>query len=154
MLIDLTTIPIQTRSNYPAPFQALVAGRQKQRLGNAAGLTNFGVNWVTLAPGSASALRHWHQQQDEFVYIVAGQVVLVSEGAETVMTAGMMAAFPAGEANGHHLVNRSSEPAVYLEIGDRTPDDQVHYPDEDLVAQATETGWRFCHRDGQPYPEV
>jgi uncharacterized cupin superfamily protein len=153
MLINLSTIPVQTTSNYPKPFKTQVAGRQKQRVGDAAGLTNFGVNWVTLAPGSASALRHWHQYQDEFIYVISGELMLVTNEGETPITAGMMAAFPAGEANGHHLVNRSADPAVYLEIGDRTPADQVQYPDDDLVAHQTPEGWAFSHRDGRPYSD-
>jgi uncharacterized cupin superfamily protein len=153
MLINLSTIPVQTTSNYPKPFKTQVAGRQKQRVGDAAGLTNFGVNWVTLAPSSASALRHWHQCQDEFIYVISGELILVTNEGETPITAGMMAAFPAGEANGHHLVNRSADPAVYLEIGDRTPADQVQYPDDDLVAHQTPEGWAFSHRDGRPYSD-
>lgn len=152
MIIDLNAIPISTGSGYPECFQATVAGRHRQRLGNAAGLKNFGVNLTTLTPGSQSALRHWHQVQDEFIYIIAGELVLVTETGEQPMTAGMMAAFPAGETNGHHLINRSNSPVTYLEIGDRTPGDTVEYPDDDLKALGTTTGgWQFVHRDGTPY---
>ena len=151
MIIDPHTIPDKTGTNYPSPFKARVAGRCKKRVGNAAGLKNFGVNWVTLAPGASSALRHWHEKQDELVYIIQGELTLITNDGEHVLQPGMMAGFPAGEANGHHLVNRSAAPAVYLEIGDRTPNDIVHYPDDDISAQDTPTGWAFTHKDGSPY---
>lgn len=152
MIIDPALLPDQSVTNYPDPFRAAVAGRSRKRLGTAAGLKNFGVNLTTLSPGSQSALRHWHSRQDEFIYVVQGELVLVTEAGEHPMTAGMMAAFPAGEANGHHLVNRSAAPAVYLEIGDRTAQDRVDYPDHDLVAQSGPNGgWQFTHRNGAPY---
>ncbi|MEO1399710.1 MAG: cupin domain-containing protein [Cyanobacteria bacterium J06635_1] len=151
MIIYPDDLPTQTGTNYPAPFKAAVAGRSRQRLGEAAGLKNFGVNLTTLAPGAQSALRHWHMEQDEFVYIVQGELVLVTDQGEQVMTPGMMAGFPAGEANGHHLINRSEQPAVYLEMGDRTPGDRVDYPDVDLMAQLTEDGWAMTRKNGVPY---
>lgn len=151
MPIDLNTVPPQTSTHYPKPFKAVVSGRVRRRVGDAAALTNFGVNWVTLAPGSASALRHWHTTQDEFIYVVSGTLMLVTDDGETVLMPGMMAGFPAGVANGHHLVNRSDQPAVYLEVGDRAPNDQVSYPDVDLQGSHTAVGWQFTHRDGRPY---
>ncbi len=151
MLIDLTAISKETGSSYPDAFQARVKGRHKQRVGNAAGLKNFGVNWVTLEPGSASALRHWHEQQDEFVYIVTGELTLVTDEGEWILTAGTMAGFPAGEANGHHLINRSEQLAIYLEVGDRTFPDKVHYPDEDLQAVSENGTWQFQHTTGEAY---
>jgi uncharacterized cupin superfamily protein len=151
MMIDPESVPRRTGTVYPDPFKALLAGRVKQRVGDAAGLRNFGVNLVTLAPGSISALRHWHEKQDEFVYVIAGELILVTDEGEQPLRAGMMAGFAAGEANGHHLVNRSNAPAVYLEIGDRTPDDRVHYPDDDLQAVASPEGWVLSHKDGRPY---
>ena len=151
MIINPQSVPNRTGSNYPEPFKARVAGRSKKRVGNAAGLKNFGVNWVTLAPGGSSALRHWHEKQDEFVYIIEGELTLVTDAGEQRLQPGMMAGFPAGESNGHHLVNRSDKPAVYLEIGDRTANDSVHYPDDDLSAKDTPAGWTFTHKDGQPY---
>ncbi|WP_448598150.1 cupin domain-containing protein [Thermoleptolyngbya sp.] len=151
MYIDPEQVPPKTTTVYPEPFKARMVGRSKRRLGDAAGLKNFGVNLVTLEPGAMSALRHWHQRQDEFIYVLAGEVVLMTHAGEQVLTAGMAAGFLAGEANGHHLVNRSAAPAMFLEVGDRTPDDQITYPDDDLVAVAEEAGWVFFHRDGQPY---
>lgn len=153
MILDPNDVPAIARSVYPAPFQPLIQGRLKQRLGQAAGLTNFGANRVTLLPGGISALRHWHARQDEFIYVLSGELTLVTEAGEQVLTPGMAAAFPAGEANGHQLVNRSTEPACYLEVGDRTPGDTVTYPDHDLLAQDGPGGWVFSHRDGRPYED-
>ncbi len=153
MLLDPEQVPAQQSSNYPSAFQAVVAGRWRQRLGNAAGLKNFGVNLVVLEPGSASALRHWHQKQDEFVYILEGEVTLITDDGEQILTPGMAAGFPAGEANGHCLINRSSSRVKYLEVGDRTPADQVTYPDVDLLAKDEPKGWEFTHKDGSPYED-
>ncbi|HEY9878681.1 MAG TPA: cupin domain-containing protein [Leptolyngbyaceae cyanobacterium] len=151
MIIDLNAVPQRTGTIYPDPFKSLLAGRIKQKVGDAAGLQNFGVNVVTLAPNSASALRHWHEKQDEFIYVISGEVTLITNEGEQTLTAGAMAGFPAGKANGHHLVNKSHEPAVYLEVGDRTPGDTAHYPDDDLKATAIPTGWLLTHKDGRPY---
>jgi len=148
MVIDPQDVPNQTTSNYPQQFQAAVAGRTRKRLGDAAGLKNFGVNLVTLAPGSCSALRHWHSHQDEFVYLVAGEATLVTDAGAQVLKPGMMAAFPAGQADGHHLINHTSAVVSYLEIGDRTPEDQVTYPDHDLIATTNSHGRVFTHQDG------
>ncbi|MBT9313081.1 cupin domain-containing protein [Leptothoe kymatousa] len=152
MVIDLSEVPITQGTGYPADFRAAVAGRSRQRVGNAAGLTNFGVNLTTLAPGAQSALRHWHQGQDEFIYVISGELILVTDAGETSLTPGMMAGFAAGVANGHHLINRSTQDAVYLEVGDRTWEERVEYPDDDLLALAKpEGGYYFAHRNGQPY---
>ncbi len=152
MKIDLSTVPVETGTNYPAPFQSVVSGRSRQRVGNAAGLQNFGVNLTTLAPGSQSALRHWHSAQDEFVYVVRGELWLVTDDGEQILTAGEMAGFAAGIANGHHLVNRSDQLAIYLEVGDRTASDQVNYPDQDLKYVLVDTGGRaFTRKNDHPY---
>lgn len=151
MLINPDKVPDSKGSNYPQVFQQLVAGRIKKRLGNAAGLTNFGVNLVSLKPGSCSALRHWHSKQDEFIYIIAGEITLITDAGERVLQAGDMAGFPAGVADGHHLVNRCNSTVTYLEVGDRTPGDTVSYPDVDLIAQHTPDGWLFTNRDGKVY---
>jgi len=140
MKIDLSTVPVEIGTNYPAPFQSIVSGRSRQRVGNASGLTNFGVNLTTLEPGSQSALRHWHSAQDEFIYVVQGELWLVTDDGEQVLTAGEMAGFAAGVANGHHLVNRSDQLAIYLEVGNRTSPDQVNYPDQDLKYVPVDTG--------------
>ena len=151
MVIDLSAVPVSQGTGYPPPFRDAVAGRSRQRLGNAAGLTNFGVNLTTLAPGAQSALRHWHSHQDEFIYLISGELVLVTDAGETLLTPGMMAGFSAGVADGHHLINRSSEIATYLEIGDRTPGDRAEYPDDDLLALPNaEGGHYFTDRNGEP----
>ncbi|WP_414527998.1 cupin domain-containing protein [Nodularia chucula] len=160
MIINPENVPSRTTSNYPDKFKYVVFGRAKQALGNAAGLKNFGVNLVTLAPGSCSALRHWHTQQDEFIYVLEGEVTLVTDAGAQILTPGMMAGFPAGEEDGHQLVNRSNAVVVYLEIGDRlrrgfadrTPDDEVYYPDNDLIAKSSADGQTiFTHQDGTLY---
>lgn len=151
MIIDPQNVPGRKSSNYPEQFQPLVSGRVKQRLGDAAGLKNFGVNLVTLEPGSCSALRHWHSHQDEFIYVIEGEVTLVTNAGAQVLKPGMMAGFPAGEADGHHLINQTSAVVVYLEIGDRTPDDQVTYPEHDLIAKPGPDKRILTHKDGTLY---
>ncbi len=139
-------------SNYPEPFRSMVSGRVKRTLGDMFGLTRFGVNVTLLAPGSISALRHAHTRQDEFVYVLSGTLVLRTDAGRTELTAGMCAGFKAGTGDAHQLVNESAQDAVYLEVGDRSPDDAASYPDDDLVAQAEAGGWKFFHKDGRPYP--
>ncbi|OUL21404.1 cupin domain-containing protein [Nostoc sp. 106C] len=151
MIINPENVPNRTTTIYPQEFKSLVLGRVKKAVGNAAGLKNFGVNLVTLAPGSCSALRHWHTRQDEFIYVLEGEVTLVTNEGAQILQPGMMAGFPAGEDNGHHLVNRSQAAVVYLEIGDRTADDEAHYPDNDLMARASADGWILTHKDGTLY---
>lgn len=138
-------------TNYPEPFRNRVAARAKRKLGDALGLKNFGVNLTTLGPGGQSALRHWHSRQDEFVYVLTGELVLITEAGEQVLKPGMAAGFPAGQANGHHLINRSAKDATYLEVGDRTPGDAACYPDDDIQARMQEGRWTFSHKDGTPY---
>lgn len=151
MFIDPQNISENTGTNYPEPFKALVSGRSRKRLGDAAGLKNFGVNLVRLEPGSYSSIRHWHSNQDEFIYILEGEATLISNEGERILKAGEGAGFPAGKDNGHHLVNRSEEMVIYLEIGDRTEGDRVSYPDDDLVARRISGGWQFTRKDGTPY---
>jgi uncharacterized cupin superfamily protein len=153
MIIDPKKVPTERRTNYPDEFKPIVAGRLRQRLGNFAGLKNFGVNLVKLEPGSSSALRHWHSHQDEFIYILEGELTLITDAGEEILKPGMAAGFPANEANGHHLVNRSLVVGVYLEVGDRTPYDEATYPDHDLMAQSRPDGKFsvFIHKDGTPY---
>lgn len=151
MIIDPQNLPERNSSNYPQAFQKLVAGRFKKRLGDAIGLQNFGVNLVKLQPGSCSSVRHWHTKQDEFIYILEGEVTLITDAGEEVLYPGHAAGFPAGEANGHHLINRSNAVVLYLEIGDRTEGDEVDYPDEDLIAKASSQGWIFTRKDGTIY---
>ncbi|MFK8186636.1 MAG: cupin domain-containing protein [Phormidesmis sp.] len=152
MHIDLSKVPVETGTTYPEAFKAAVEGRSRQRVGKAAGLTHFGVNLTTLQPGAQSALRHWHTAQDEFVYVVQGELVLVTNEGEQTLQAGEMAGFAAGKANGHQLVNRSQSVAMYLEIGDRTQPDTAQYPDADLIHHLSEKGEsQFVHQDGRRY---
>jgi uncharacterized cupin superfamily protein len=149
--IDPATVSPVTGSRYPDPFKSRVSIRRKQRLGDALGLKNFGVNLTTIPPGAMSALRHWHSHEDEFVYVVSGVLMLVTHSGEQKLTPGMCAGFPAGKADGHCLVNRTSQDAVYLEVGDRRPQDAVTYPDDDIVGRATPQGRRFTRKDGTLY---
>lgn len=152
MRIDLSSVPVESGTNYPDEFKAVVVGRSRQRIGKAVGLQNFGVNLTTLAPGSQSALRHWHSAQDEFVYVVSGELVLVTNEGEQTLRPGDMAGFVAGKANGHHLINRSGTAATYLEIGDKSTPDRVEYSDEDLVCLPTAQGdRRYAHKNGSAY---
>lgn len=143
--------PRTTPSNYPEPFASRMQGRSKRPLGDVFGLTNFGVNLTQLAPGAISALRHAHSRQDEFVYILQGHPVLITDAGETALSPGMCAGFKAGSGDAHHLVNRSGEHVVYLEIGDRSAGDSGSYPDDDLQAALTDGKWRFSRKDGTPY---
>jgi uncharacterized cupin superfamily protein len=149
--IDFAKAPTYDGSDYPAPFRRVVAGRARKRLGHAAGLGQFGVNLTTLKPGAASALRHWHANEDEFVYILEGEVVLTEDAGETVLKAGDAAGFKAGVPNGHHLINKSSRDALLLEIGTRAKHERVEYPDLDLLAISDEHGDRYTRKNGQPY---
>ena len=151
MKINLALVPVETGSTYPDQFKARVKGRSRQRVGNAAGLKNFGVNLTTLQPGACSALRHWHSAQDEFVYVVEGELVLCTEEGEQTLQAGEMAGFAAGKANGHQLINRTETAAVYLEVGDRTRPDYVDYPDENLAFELSPEGdKRFIEKNSHP----
>lgn len=152
VFISAADAPLRAKkSNYPEPFATRVSQREKRPLGDLFGLKNFGVNLTTLLPGGVSALRHAHSKQDEFVYVLSGTAVLVTDEGESELTAGMCAGFPSGTQNGHQLVNRSGKPVVYLEIGDRTPGDAVYYPDDDLEAYLENGAWRFRHKSGEPY---
>ncbi|MSP81479.1 MAG: cupin domain-containing protein [Alphaproteobacteria bacterium] len=149
--IDPATVAEKSGTGYPEPFRALVKGRHRRRLGDALGLRNFGVNMTRLEPGAASAQRHWHERQDEFVMILEGELVLVTNGGEQTLEAGMVAGFPAGAADGHHLINRTGKDAVYLEVGDRMPGDAYHYPDIDMFGHDDGPNPVFLHRDGKPW---
>lgn len=134
--IDLARTVHSTGSGYPAPYHEPCLGRSRHRLGDAAGLTQFGVNLLRLEPGAWSSQRHWHKVQDEFVWVLEGEVVLVTESGEEVLRAGEGAGFKAGDPDGHHLQNRSGVPAVVLEMGTRTEIEEVDYPDIDLCYRA------------------
>jgi uncharacterized cupin superfamily protein len=145
--------PARTRpSNYPEPFASRMAGREKRPLGDLFGLANFGVNLSRLAPGAVSALRHAHSRQDEFVYIVSGDPVLVTDAGEAQLSPGDCAGFAAGTGNGHQLLNRTNQEVVYLEVGDRSVGDEVTYPDDDIQALLGPDGkWKFARKDGSQY---
>jgi uncharacterized cupin superfamily protein len=151
--IDIANLPVDARTNYPAPFTHVVTGRSRKRLGVAAGLDQFGVNLTTLKPGAASALRHWHHKEDELVYILEGELTLIEDDGETPLKPGDAAGFKASVENGHHLVNKSNRDAIYLEIGTRSKIERADYPDVDLVVIRDETGGRYTHKDGKPYPK-
>ncbi len=149
--LDPATVEERRGFSYPEPFLSRMGERVKRRLGDACGLTRFGVNLVTLGPGGQSALRHWHTLQDEFVYVLSGEVVLITDGGEQVLGPGMCAGYPVGSRDAHHFVNRSREPAIYLEIGNRTPGDNAFYPDDDLMWCEGEEGKFAAHKDGRRY---
>ena len=149
--IDLAKVAVKTGTSYPPAMAAIVEGRSAQRLGEAGGLTQYGVNLVRLAPGAASAHRHWHEAEDEFVWMVEGELVLIEEAGETVMRPGDAAAFKAGVADGHHLVNRSGADGVFLVVGSRAARERCHYPDVDLAYASDEAGRRFTAKSGEPY---
>ncbi|MGH6888391.1 MAG: cupin domain-containing protein [Rhizomicrobium sp.] len=148
--IDIAAVPERKGSGYPAPFHAPAGERVRRRLGDAGGLTQFGVNLLRLPPGCWSSQRHWHSDEDEFVWVLSGEVALVTDEGEQILRAGDCAAFPKGERNGHHLVNRSNEGATVIEVGTRSADDICDYPDIDLRIDA-KVG-HYTHKDGTPYP--
>src|SRR5512143_1479162 len=132
--VDVSSIPVRIGTGYPEPFNGACAGRTRRRLGDAGGLQDFGVNLMTLPPGKWSSQRHWHSHEDEFVYVLEGELTLVEDGGETVLRAGDCAAFPKGSGDGHHMINRSGVMAVYLEVGSRSPDDLTTCSDVDMMS--------------------
>ena len=146
--LDLTKVPVKTGSIYPDPYAAMMQGRSSLRLGEAGGLTQFGVNLVTLEPGALSSLRHWHLNEDEFVMVLTGECVLVEDEGETVMRAGDCAAFPAGSTDGHHFVNRTDRVARFLVVGTKAPREVATYSDVDLRVEIADGRARFTYRDG------
>jgi uncharacterized cupin superfamily protein len=149
--IDVEKLPADTRTGYPPPFDRVVVGRERKRLGNAGGLDQFGVNLTTLKPGAASALRHWHEQEDELVFILQGEATLIEDGGEIVLRPGDAAGFKANSRNGHQLVNKSTRDVVYLEVGARAKYERVDYPDVDLMVVRDDKGMRYTHKNGEPY---
>ena len=147
--IDVAAVPQRKGTGYPAPYNTMSKDRVRRRLGDAGGLRDFGVNLMLLPPGNWSAQRHWHSHEDEFVYVLEGEVVLVEDGGETVLSAGDAATFPKNSGNGHHLINRSDAMAVYLEVGSRHRDDLTTCSDIDMMSSNRDG--RFTHKDGTPY---
>jgi uncharacterized cupin superfamily protein len=147
--IEIAAAVVRSGSNYPAPYHEPCLNKTRRKLGDVPGLSQFGVSLLTLQPGAWSSQRHWHTAEDEFVWVVSGEVVLVTDEGEHMLKAGDCAGFPAGQANGHHLQNRAAVPAALLEVGSRRPGvDVTDYPDIDMTSSAR---GRF-HRDGTPYP--
>lgn len=150
--IDPAKLPEIVGTLYPPPFDKPCRARGRKKLGDAAGLTQYGVNLLRLPPGAWSGQRHWHMEQDEFVYVLSGEMVLVTDGGEEILRAGDCAGFKAGERDGHHLQNRSEGDALALEIGTRTKSDRGEYSDIDMASD-TESGAMYLHKDGTPYPD-
>lgn len=151
--IKASTAPARSKpSNYPEPFASRMVGREKRALGDVFGLSHFGVNLTHLAPGGVSSLRHGHTRQDEFIYILEGHPTLQTNQGATALSPGDCAGFKAGTGDAHCLHNTTNETVVYLEVGDRSPGDEAHYPDDDLKAEMREGQWVFSHKNGSPYP--
>ncbi|BBU31659.1 transcriptional regulator [Burkholderia sp. THE68] len=148
--IDLAAVPEITGSGYPPPFDAPCADRIRQRIGDAGGLSDFGVNLMRLPPGGWSSQRHWHSHEDEFVHVLEGELVLIEDEGETILRAGDCAAFRKGTGNGHHMINRSGKAAVYLEVGSRVYEDLTTCSDVDM--KSANADGRFVHKDGTPIP--
>jgi len=149
--INVAGVPQVHGVGYPPAFAALSAERIRQRLGDAGGLRDFGVNLMQLPPGNWSSQRHWHSHEDEFVYVLEGELTLIEDGGETTLRAGDCAAFPKNSGDGHHMINRSGATAIYLEVGSRQRDDVTTCSDVDMMS--THTDGRFLHKDGRPYDE-
>ena len=153
--IDLATVAVDSQSSYPPPFNEPCDGQICKRLGRSQGLTRFGVNLTVIPPGCWSSQRHWHSHEDEFVYVLSGEVTLVSDSGTELLRAGDAAGFPGGVADGHCLQNRSSAEAVVLEVGSRKPtEDATTYPGIDLLSPADNKPAMFTRRDGTPYPNA
>ncbi len=148
--VSALDLPARQGTDYPPPHDAPCLNRIRRALGDAFGLSQFGVNLLELAPGTWSSQRHWHEQQDEFVYVLEGEVVLVTDEGETVLRPGMIAGFRAGTANGHHLVNRSDKTVRVLEVGTRTAEEVAYYSDIDMMVRENADGWGYSTKDGQP----
>lgn len=149
--IDQAGLAPRTGSIYPAPYAEMMAGRSSLRLGDAGGLTQFGANLVILQPGAMSSLRHWHQNEDEFVMMTEGECVLIQDAGETVLRAGDCAAFPAGSTDGHHFINRTSEVARFLVVGTRAKAEVATYSDVDLRVEIAGGKARFTYKDGDDW---
>ena len=149
--IDLAKVPVKTGSIYPAPYAAMMAGRSSLRLGEAGGLTQFGVNLVTLEPGALSSLRHWHLAEDEFVMVTEGICTMVTDAGATEMRPGDCAAFPAGQPDGHHFINRTDRPARFLVVGSKAPREVATYSDVDLMLTLEGGRATSTHKDGSPF---
>ena len=151
--IDRSNIPWTNFASYPKEFAPAIAGREKQKLGDAAGLTQFGVNLARIKAHSKSALRHWHESEDEFIYMLEGELVLHEDSGETVLKPGDAAGWRANGGIGHCLINRTDRDALYLEVGTRSKSERVHYPDVDFFMERDESGRRWMRKNGEPINE-
>lgn len=149
--LDPKSIEPRTGSGYPEPYRSRVTPREKRALGTALGLTKIGVNHTTLPPGKESSMRHWHTLEEEFIFVLSGEVVLRTDAGEQLLKAGTCAGFPLGTTDGHQLVNRGAEPAVYLEVSNRDPQDEGLYSDEDLRWNAADARGIFTRKDGSKF---
>ena len=149
--LDPQSLEPRTGSGYPEPYRSRVLPREKRQLGSALGLVKIGINQTTLPPGKESSMRHWHTHEEEFIYVLSGEVVLVTDAGEQTLTAGMCAGFPLGSSDGHQLVNRSATPAVYLEISNRDAADRAFYPDVDLQYNGANAEVMFTRKDGSRF---
>jgi uncharacterized cupin superfamily protein len=151
--LEAQTVEAVSKCGYPEPYRSQVMPREKRRLGDAFGLTKIGINRTTLLPGKASSMCHWHTAEDEFLYLLEGEVVLRTSSGEQVLTAGMCIGFPAGVEEGHQLINRSARPAIYLEVSNRDAEDTAYYTDTDvdLVASPPHARGKMTRKDGTPY---
>jgi uncharacterized cupin superfamily protein len=143
-------LPARTGSGYPAPYDVPCQPRSRRRLADAFGLTQFGANLLELPPGAWSSQRHWHERQDELIYVLEGEVTLVTDEGETPLTPGMTAGFRAGSGNGHHLINRSASTVRVLEVGTRTSEEVAHYPDIEMMYRQDANGGMYCGAEGRP----
>jgi uncharacterized cupin superfamily protein len=150
--IDIARVSVETATTYPDPFWQATVGREKKRLGNAVGLSQFGVNLVTLKPGAWSSQRHWHRNEDEFAYVLEGEITLVEDHGEIVLKPGDAAGWKAGSRIGHCLINRAQRDAVYIEVGTRAPLETAVYPDIDMRAERDKNGMRYVKKTGESYP--
>jgi uncharacterized cupin superfamily protein len=141
----------RTGSGYPEPYRSRVLPREKRQLGDAFGLTKIGINHTVLPPGKESSMRHWHSHEEEFIYVLSGEVVLRTDAGEQTLTSGMCAGFPLGTRDGHQLVNRSAQPAVYLEVSNRDVQDRAVYPDVDLQYNGANAAVKFTRKDGSSF---
>jgi len=149
--LDPRSLEPRTGSGYPEPYRSRVLPREKRQLGDALGLTRIGINQTTLPPGKESSMRHWHTHEEEFIYVLSGEVVLCTDAGEQTLTAGMCAGFPLGTSDGHQLVNRSAAPAVYLEVSNRDAADRAFYPDVDLQFHGVNAAAFFTRKDGSRF---
>jgi len=149
--LDPSTIPPRNSSGYPEPYRSRVMPREKRALGDALGLKSIGINQTVLPPGKESSMRHWHTHEEEFVYVLEGELVLVTNAGEQTLAAGMCAGYPANSGDGHHMINRSDRPARYLEVGSRVHADNAFYPDDDVALKFVDGQAVYSHKDGRAY---